>query len=77
MPREILDDVLPFAERIVGRSIQHMSSMLNGVVVMAIDVFHPHHYGLGVFANRPALFSYNYRAVADVQLCAMIGYSQT
>jgi len=77
MPREILDDVLPFAERVIGRRIQHTSPMLNGVVVMAIDVFHPHHYGLGVFANRPALFSYNYRAVADVQLCAMIGYSQT
>jgi hypothetical protein len=51
--------------------------MLNGVVVMAIDVFHPHHYGLGVFANRPALFSCNYRAVADVQLCAVIRDLQT
>ena len=77
MPREILDDVLPFAERVIGRRIQHTSPMLNGVVVMAIDVFHPHHYGLGVFANRPALFSCNYRAVADVQLCAVIRDLQT
>ena len=51
--------------------------MLNGVVVMTIDVFHPHHHGVGVFASRAAPFSYNYRAVADVQLGAMIGYSQT
>ena len=51
--------------------------MLNGVVVMAIDVFYPHHHGVGIFASRPAPFSYSYRAVADVQLCAMIGYSQT
>jgi hypothetical protein len=51
--------------------------MLNGVPVVAIDVFHPHHHGMGIFADRPALFSDDNRAVADVQLCAMIGYSQT
>src|ERR1700691_5288229 len=56
-PREVLDCVLPLAERVVGRRIQHTSPMASGVLVMAIDVFHPHHHGVGIFASSPALFS--------------------
>src|SRR6202162_285981 len=76
MPGEVLDGVLLFAERIIGGRFEHSSAMLNCALVMAIDVFHTHHHGIGVFAGTIALFSYSYRAVADVQLCPVICNSQ-
>ena len=44
MPGEILDRVLPFAERMIGGRIERASSMLNGALVVIIDVFNTHHH---------------------------------
>lgn len=76
MTREVFDGVLPFAERIIGGRIDHPSPMLNGVLVVTIDIFHPYHHGIGASADRIPLFSYSYRAVADVQLCPVTCNSQ-
>ena len=46
--------------------------MLNGALVVTIDVFDTHHHGVGIFAGAIALFSDSDRAVADVQLCPVI-----
>jgi len=50
--------------------------MLNGALVVTIDVFDTHHHGVGIFAGTIALFSNSYRAVADIQLCPVICNSQ-
>jgi hypothetical protein len=76
MPGEILDGVLPFAERIVGGRCEHASTVLKGALVVTIDVFHTHHYGMAFLADRIMLLAYSYRAIADVQLCSMICNSQ-
>ncbi len=72
MPGEILDRVLSFAERIVGRRSEHPRPVLNGVLVVTIGVFHPHHHRMTIFAGGTGLFSYDYSAVAGVQLCPVI-----
>src|SRR5271155_3419362 len=76
MPGEVLDGVLPLAEWIVGGRIDHPGSMLNGTPVMTIDVLRPNHDRTGILAGRIALFSYNYRAVAYIQLRPVIRNSQ-
>jgi hypothetical protein len=76
MPGEVLDGVLPLAERIIGGRFEHSSAVLNCALMMTIDVFHPHHHGMGIFAGTIALFSYSYRAVADIQLRPVICNSQ-
>ena len=72
MPGEVLDGILPLAERIVGGRFEHSSAMLNCALVVTIDVFHTHHHGIGIFAGTIASFSDSYRAVADIQLCPVI-----
>jgi hypothetical protein len=68
MPGEVLDGVLALAERIIGGRFEHSGAMLNRARVVTIDVFDTDHHGVRIFAGTIALFSYSYRAVADVQL---------
>ena len=77
MPGEVLDRVLPFAERIVGRRSEYPSPALNGALVVTIGVFHPHYHGMTIFAGETGLFRYDYSAVAGVQLRPVIGNSDT
>ena len=77
MPGEVLDRVLPFAEWIVGRRSEHPRSVLNGVLVVTIGVFDPYHHRMTVFAGGTGLFSYDYSAVAGVQLRPVIRNSDT
>ena len=77
MPGEVLDRVLPFAEWIVGRRSEYPRPVLRGALMVTIGVFHPHHHGMTILAGETGLFSYDYSAVAGVQLCPVIGDSQT
>jgi hypothetical protein len=77
MPGEVLDRVLPFAEWIVGRRSDNPRPMLNGALVVTIGVFHAHHHRMTIFAGGTGSFSYDYSAVADVQLCPVIRNSDT
>jgi hypothetical protein len=77
MPGEVLDRVLPFAEWIVGRRSEYPRPVLNRVLMVTIGVFHPHHHGMTIFAGETGLFRYDYSAVAGVQLCPVIGNSDT
>ena len=54
MAGEVLDCVLPFAERVVSRRIQHASPMLEGARLMTIDIIHAHHHRVTIFAGRTA-----------------------
>lgn len=76
MAGEVRDCVLPFAERVVRRRIQHTSPMLEGARLMTIDVIHAHHHGMTIFAGRTASLSYDDGAIANVHLRAMIRDSQ-
>jgi len=75
MPGEVLDRVLPFAEWIVGRRSEYPRPVLSGALMVTIGVFHPHHHGMTIFAPETGLFTYDYSAVAGVQLCPVIGNS--
>ena len=77
MPDEVLDRVLPFAEWIVGRRSEYPRPVLSGALMVTIGVFHPHHHGMTIFAGETGLFRYDYSAVASVELCPMIGNSDT
>ena len=77
MPCEILDRVLPFAEGRVGRRSEYPSPLLNGALMVTIGVFDPHHHRVTIFAGGTGLFSYDYSAVAGVQLCPVIRNSDT
>src|ERR1700674_69705 len=76
MPGEVLDGVLPFAERIVGGRFERSRAILNCALVVTSDVFHTHHHGIRIVAGVIALFSYSDPAVADVQLRPVICNSQ-
>jgi hypothetical protein len=45
--------------------------------MVTIGVFYPHHHGMTIFAGEIGLLRYDYSAVAGVQLCPMIGNSDT
>ena len=77
MPGEVLDRVLPFAEWIVGRRSEYPRPVLSGALMVTIGVFHPHHHGMTILAGETGLFRYDYSAVAGVQLCPVIGNSDT
>jgi hypothetical protein len=72
MAGQILDCVLALTEWIVRWRRRHMSPAPNGMRMMTINVFHPHHHGMTILACRIALFGHGYCAVADVQLRSMI-----
>src|SRR5215470_4251506 len=87
---EVLDAVLPFPERVVGGYSQHTGAAFFGALVMAVDVFDAHHHAVreidsarrcALWAPRVAavprgLLGHRHRAVADVELCAVVRDSQ-
>src|SRR5215467_5955691 len=87
---EVLDAVLPFPEWVVGWYSEHSGAAFFGALVMAVDVFDAHHHGVReidsarrcslcaarVAAVSRGLLGHHHRAVAYIELCAVVRDSQ-
>ena len=73
VPGEVFDVVLPLAVRVVSGFPNNLRAASLGLLAVTVNVFNPHHHR-GSQPGLRTLFDQNDRAIAGIQLGAMISH---